>query len=88
DTPTHPTRDRHLTSITLRWLAPTRPGKFDFEVEGLRQTGSISASLAASAARLPVEAWFGHAELGYQWRGGWQPHLVMEGDYASGDHRH
>ncbi|MGJ3649856.1 alginate export family protein [Sphingomonas sp. GlSt437] len=88
DTPTHATRDRHLTAIDLRWSAPVRPGKVDFEIEGIRQSGSISASLAANAARLPVEAWFGHARLGYQWRGPWQPRVAIEGDYASGDHRH
>lgn len=87
DRPDRATRDRHLTTLDLHLIAPPAPGKWDWEGEVMRQTGSISASLSPTAARLPVEAWFAHAELGYKWAGGWSPHLVMEGDYASGDRR-
>ena len=87
DRPGLATRDRQLTTLTARALAPAAPGQVDGEVEVMRQTGSIAASLAAGAGRLPVEAWFAHAELGYQWKVAWSPHLVVEGDYASGDER-
>jgi hypothetical protein len=81
----HTTRDRRLTTLTTRLSAPAAPGHWDTEIELMYQTGSIAASLAPGAATLPVRAWLGHAELGYQWTGDWQPHLVMESDYASGD---
>lgn len=87
DTPSMATRDRHLSNIDLRVYADQHPGRFDYEFEVIRQTGSISTSLAPDAPRQPVEAWFAHGEVGYQWAGGWQPHLVMESDYASGDDR-
>lgn len=81
------TRDRRLTTLTARLIAPPTAGQFDGEVEIMRQTGSIAASLVAGAGRLPVAAWFGHGEVGYQWRGAWAPHLALEADYASGDRR-
>lgn len=87
DRPGHATRDRRLTTLTARITIPPAAGRWDMEVEVMRQTGSTAASLAPAAARLPVAAGFAHAEAGYQWPGRWQPHLVLEGDYASGDRR-
>jgi hypothetical protein len=87
DRPDHATRNRQLTTLTARAFAPQAPGKWDFEVEAMRQAGSIAASLAPTAATLSVKAYFAHAEAGYQWSQGWKPHLVMETDYASGDKR-
>lgn len=87
DRPDHATRDRHLTTLTARLVAPASPGKTDGEVEIMRQTGTIAASLAPTAARAPVEAWFAHARIGYQWTRAWTPRLAVEGDYASSDRR-
>ncbi len=87
DRPALATRDRQLTILTARALAQPGAGHLDGEVEVMRQTGSISASVVSGAPRLPVEAWFAHAEIGYAWKAAWLPHLAIEGDYASGDRR-
>jgi hypothetical protein len=58
---------------------------FDYEIEGIHQSGHISASAAPGAQRLDVSAWFIHADVGYLLPGRWQPHLSAEFDIASGD---
>ncbi|ODP36388.1 hypothetical protein BFL28_06460 [Sphingomonas turrisvirgatae] len=85
DAPGRPTRDRSLDTFGGRILADPRPGKFDVEVEALYQAGSISASLAPTAARQRVSASFVHADLGYTFASSWQPRLSAEFDRASGD---
>lgn len=87
DRPDRATRDRRLTTLTARAIARPHPGHWDGEIEVMRQTGSIAASLAAGAPRIPVEAWFGVVHLGYQWKSGWHPRLSFEADYATGDRR-
>lgn len=87
DRPGRATRDRRLTTLTARMVAPPARGDWDGEIEAMRQTGAIRASATPGAARLPVTAWFVHGEGGYQWPGGWRPHLVGEADWASGDRR-
>jgi len=87
DRPGRATRDRQLTTLTARITAPVAPGHLDTEIEVMRQTGSIAASIAPGAARKPVAAWFGHATVGYQWPTGWKPHVAVDADYASGDRR-
>jgi hypothetical protein len=83
--PGRPTRDRSLDTFGGRIIADPRPGKFDGEVEAFYQTGSISASLAPTAARQRVSASFVHADLGYTFATSWQPRLSVEFDRASGD---
>lgn len=85
DTAARPTRNRGLTNITARVMSDPAPGKWDYELEGISQTGSVRASAAASAAKLSVRAHFIHADLGYTLAGGWKPHVNLEWDYASGD---
>lgn len=85
DSQGRPTRDRSLESVSLRVYAEPRPGRFDFEIEGIYQWGGISASLAPSAARLGVSASFVHAEVGYSLPGPAKPRLSLEFDRASGD---
>ena len=85
--PGRATRDRRLTTLTARLVAPPAPNRWDGELEAMRQTGSIAAGAAPAAARLPVAAWLVHGEAGYQWPAGWKPHLVAEADWASGDRR-
>lgn len=79
------TRDRNLHSAGLRIFRDPKPETFDFELEGIRQTGSLRASTAANAGLLDVSASFYHVEAGYQWAGGSKPHVALEYDYASGD---
>ncbi len=65
DAPGRPSRDRSLDTIGARLIGEPRPGKLDYELEGMYQTGIISTSLAPGAARQDVSASFVHAEIGY-----------------------
>ena len=85
DTPGRPTRDRSLDTWGGRVMREPAVGKVDFEVEAFRQSGSISASAAANAARLPVSASFIHADLGYTLRDVWKTRLSLDLDRSSGD---
>lgn len=85
DNGTRLTRDRRLQSFSLRALREPVAGRVDVDVEGVYQTGRISASAAPAAASLDVRAWFAHAEAGYSWSQAWRPHLSLEFDHASGD---
>ncbi len=85
DGPTRPTRNRHLHSVSARLLREPKPGKADFEIEGIYQLGTIRASTAAAAPELDVSAWFFHADAGYSFPGPLKARLSLEYDYASGD---
>lgn len=85
DRPGHPTRDRQLTTLGIHLFRAPAPGHVDYDGELMRQTGTTRTGLAAAAPLRTVEAWFAHAEIGYQWKRGWQPHVSAEFDYASGD---
>ena len=85
DSPGRPTRNRGLTTINARLIQDAAPGRWDYEIEGMGQTGSVRAGTALNAAPLSVHAHFIHAELGYTLAGSWKPHLSVEFDYASGD---
>ena len=85
DTATVATRDRQLVTPSLRLYSAQARGRFDGEVEAMYQTGSISASRAASAAELDVEAFSAHAELGYTFDHALKPRVAVLYDFASGD---
>lgn len=85
DAPGRPNRNRHLDTFSARVIRDPRAGQADFEVEGIYQTGSIRASTAATAARVPVAAWFLHGEAGYSFTGRARMRLALEADAASGD---
>lgn len=87
DSPRLATRDRSLDTASLRFVRDPAPGDLDFESETIYQWGSISASVAATAPKLDVSAWFAHLEAGYTFRHPWSPHVSIEFDYASGDGR-
>ena len=87
DTPKLATRDRSLDTIGLRVTRDPAAGRADFESETIYQFGSVSASLAPTAARLDVSAWFAHLEAGYSFKHPWSPRVALEVDYASGDGR-
>ncbi|RYF95571.1 MAG: hypothetical protein EON95_01015 [Caulobacteraceae bacterium] len=80
-----PTRDRALDTFGLRVIRDPAPGKLDYEIEVIGQTGQISASTSQTAATLDVEAGFLHADVGYSFNTAWKPRLSFEVDYASGD---
>lgn len=79
------TRNRRLNSFGARIIRDPKPKLWDYELEVIRQTGTVAASLAPTAPRLPVRAGFVHAEVGYTFAGAWKPHLSLEYDWASGD---
>lgn len=85
DAPGRPTRDRSLDTFGGRVIAEPRPGKIDFEVEALYQSGHISSSLAPAALRQTVGASFLHVDIGYSFAIAWKPRLSIEFDRASGD---
>ena len=85
DAPGRATRDRDLKTLDIRLIRDPTIGKLDYEVEILRQSGSIRGSLVASAPELDVSAWFLHADLGYSFHGPLKARLSVEYDYASGD---
>lgn len=85
DAPGRPTRDRRLTTVAARVLRDPHAHQFDYDVELIGQTGATSASTAANAAQLDVEAAFIHAEGGYQFADPLKTHLSLEVDWASGD---
>lgn len=80
-----PTRDRRLHTISARLLREPAKARWDYEVEGIYQTGTVSASAAPTAPELDVSAWFLHAEAGYTFADAWKTHLSFEFDQAGGD---
>ena len=87
DTPKLTTRDRSLDTVGLRLYRDPAVGRADFESETIYQFGSVRASLAPTAARLDVSAWFTHLEAGYTFKHPWSTRIALEFDYASGDGR-
>lgn len=79
------TRDRQLITAGARLVRPPKAGQIDLDLEGAWQTGSIRASLAATAPRQDVRAFFVHAEAGYMFEGPARPRVSLMLDVASGD---
>ena len=79
------TRNRQLYTPGLRLFTKPAPGKWDFELEGAYQFGSVRGSTAVLADKLDVSAYTLHAEAGYQFATDWSPRLALEYDRASGD---
>jgi len=86
DSPGFQTSDRHLFTPGFRLFAAPQQRRFDHDFEIVYQTGSAHASLApGNAPRLPVRAWFAHAEIGHSFAGPLAPRIALQVDYASGD---
>lgn len=86
DTEQTPTKNRKLVSPGFRWVKFAQPGKFDFEMEAVVQSGTSHATAAAIDQKtLNHFAYFGHFSLGYSFNAPWQPQLIFQYDYASGD---
>jgi hypothetical protein len=83
----HATRNRDFDTFSARVIGEPKAGRFDFEIEGIYQTGTIRASTAPAAAVLDVDAWFLHADAGYTLPGPARLRLSLEYDRASGDGR-
>lgn len=80
------TRNRRLWTTGGRWVRAAGPRTWDFDVEGIWQTGRAHASLAGTDARdLSVAASYVHASAGYTSRRRWSPRVGVEADYGSGD---
>lgn len=85
DAPGRPNRNRDLHTVGARIIRDPKAGWWDFEAEGIYQFGSIRASNAAGAARIPVAAWFLHLDGGYTFAGPAKLRISVEYDNASGD---
>ncbi len=86
DSSTRRTRNRDLSTIGLRLYRKPRAGHFDYELETAFQFGESRSSTAAANTRdLDHFAHFHHLEVGYSFVAPWQPRVVAQYDYASGD---
>ncbi|WP_395674348.1 alginate export family protein [Phenylobacterium sp.] len=85
DRPNRPTRNRQLDTFSARVIVDPRPGRFDYELEAIGQTGTIRAGTRPTDAELKVRAGFVHADAGYTFRHSWKPRLSVEFDAATGD---
>ncbi|MCF7969618.1 MAG: alginate export family protein [Methylococcaceae bacterium] len=86
DTPETLTKNRKLFTPGFRWFKKAQSNQFDFEIETALQTGtSYATSNAKDQQRLNHFAYFSHATLGYSFDAPWQPQLMLQYDYASGD---
>jgi hypothetical protein len=84
DAPGRPTRDRALDTVGLRMIRDPKGGDLDYEVEVIRQTGTVRSGLGAADPQLKVSAGFVHADAGYTFPR-WTTRVSAEFDYASGD---
>jgi hypothetical protein len=85
DAPGRATRNRHLSTFSLRLFRPAAPGHWHFDSELIAQTGTIRASALPLARELAVRAWFVHGSFGYSFNHPLRPKLTFEYDQASGD---
>ncbi|MBC7493144.1 MAG: alginate export family protein [Novosphingobium sp.] len=84
-TAARPNRSRRLDTFGGRVFRTPAPARWDFEFEGLHQTGSIAASPAIGAARLSVAASLVHGTIGYSFKNAARLRLSAVYDYVSGD---
>lgn len=80
-----PTRNRRIYTPGWRIQRPKAPGRFDSMYEGAVQAGT-SRSSAVSTEDLDHLAHFQHVEVGYTFDVPWTPRVLLQYDYASGDH--
>jgi hypothetical protein len=85
DRPGRPTRDRSLDTASVRLMRDPAPAKIDAELEVIGQRGHVSTSVASTAPRQNVGAWFVHADAGYTLSDPWKTRVSFEYDHASGD---
>lgn len=85
DAPGLATRDRRLSTLSLRLLQAPQRGRVDAAAEAMYQWGTTSAAVAPSARRLAVSATNLRLQLGYSFAGPGKAHVQLELDRASGD---
>ncbi|UAK26415.1 alginate export family protein [Sphingomonas nostoxanthinifaciens] len=86
DAPYQATKKRHLLTYGGRLFRKAQPGRFDFELEAVRQTGHEHATTAATdRVVLPVRAYYVHAEVGRKFQIAWSPRISVQGSLATGD---
>ena len=86
DSPQLQTRDRRLFTPGVRFARGPRPGKFDYDLEGIYQTGRTRATTAVTdVTNRSVSAYFVHAEVGRSFAGAWSARVALQYDRASGD---
>jgi len=86
DGPEAETRNRDLSTLGVRLHKPPRPGRFDFEIEYARQSGSMHATTSPpDTTPLDHTAEMAHAEFGFSLDAPWWPRLALQYDFASGD---
>ncbi len=78
------TRNRELITIGFRFFRPAARGNFDYQIENAFQFGE-SRSTVLARPNLDHFAHFHHAELGFTFDSAWNPRLLAQFDYASGD---
>jgi hypothetical protein len=81
-----PTRNRRYYTPGARFYIRPSKGKFDFQLEGIGQLGTVRASTAVNDGNnLSHKAWYEHADVGYTFDMPWAPRFALQYDYASGD---
>ncbi len=80
------TRNRRLFTPGMRLARLPRVGEFDWDLEGIYQTGLTRETAAVTDVKdLDVSAYFVHAEIGYTFDADWKPRVSLHYDHASGD---
>lgn len=80
------TRNRRLFTPGLRLFRAPSLGTFDYEFEGIYQTGLAHETAAVTDTRdLRVSAGFVHAEVGYTFNTYFPTRVALQYDYGSGD---
>lgn len=80
------TRNRRLFTSGVRLYRALKAGQFDYEGEGIYQTGRERGSTRANdLTDLDVAAWFVHLEAGRSFVAPWSPRVAVQYDQASGD---
>ncbi|WP_140984694.1 alginate export family protein [Asticcacaulis tiandongensis] len=86
DSNDNPTPNRHYTTPGFRISRPPKVGQWDVDVEAAWRYGTRRSSSNTTDVRdLKVRAWTLHAHWGRTLDLKWQPRLVVDYDYASGD---
>lgn len=86
DSPHLATRNRHLFTPGVRLARKPRMGLFDYDLEGVYQTGHERGTTSAKDVKnLDVSAYFIHLEVGRTFDMAWSPRIALQYDLASGD---
>jgi hypothetical protein len=81
-----PTRNRRYFTPGARFYIKPGKGKFDFQLEGIGQFGTVRATTdVGDNKNLKHQAWYEHFDAGYTFDMPWSPRFALEYDYASGD---